>query len=144
MKGGWPGKLRKVAVLSGSERARGVPKLLIKRPSFAHTSADELASVIDGSFYAGRKFDAAGAYGQVKYIGALWIGAMARKHSELRFVTMGPGGTTGTETAKSMPAVQRFVFERVVMGGIGARLAQRPARLRALGRTTSDSGSESP
>ena len=115
-------KLRKIAVLTGSEAARGVPKLRIKRPTFARTSIDELISAIDGTYYAGKKFDAAGAYGQVKYIGALWIGAMARKHPELQFVTMSPGGTSGTETAKSMPAVQRFVFERIVMGGIGARL----------------------
>ena len=115
-------KLRRVAVLTGSEAARGVPKLRMKRPSFARTSVDELVSAIDGTYYAGKKYDAAGAYGQVKYIGALWIAAMARKHPELRFVTMSPGGTSGTETFGSMPAVQRFAFERIVMGGIGARL----------------------
>jgi NAD(P)-dependent dehydrogenase (short-subunit alcohol dehydrogenase family) len=115
-------KLTKVAVLTGSEAARGVPKLRMKRPSFTHTSVDELVSAIDGTYYAGKKFDAPGAYGQVKYIGALWIGAMARRHPELRFVTMSPGGTSGTGTAGSMPAVQRFVVERTLMGGIGARL----------------------
>lgn len=115
-------KLTTVAVLTGSEAARGVPKLRMKRPSFTHTSVDELVSAIDGTYYSGKNFDAPAAYGQVKYIGALWIGAMARRHPELRFVTMSPGGTSGTDTASSMPAVQRFVVQRILMGGIGARL----------------------
>lgn len=115
-------KLRKVAVMTGSEAARGVPKLLIKRPSFTHTSVNELVGAIDGSYYAGKRFDAPGAYAQAKYIGALWVGALARMHPDLRFVTMSPGGTSGTETAKSMPAAQRFAFERIVMGRIGRRL----------------------
>lgn len=112
-------KLAKVAVLTGSEAARGVPKLRIRRPSLRRTSAEELRSVIDGSYYAGRRFDPPGAYGQVKYVGALWIGAMARRHPGLRFVTMSPGGTSGTEVASSMPPIQRFAFKRILMGGIG-------------------------
>jgi NAD(P)-dependent dehydrogenase (short-subunit alcohol dehydrogenase family) len=115
-------KLNKAAVLTGSEAARGVPKLLIKRPSFTHTSVGELVNAIDGTHYAGKRFDAPGAYAQAKYIGALWIGALARKHPNLRFVTMSPGGTSGTEIAKSMPSAARFAFERIVMGSIGRRL----------------------
>jgi NAD(P)-dependent dehydrogenase (short-subunit alcohol dehydrogenase family) len=42
-------RLGEVAVLVGSEAARGLPKLGMKRPSFVSTSADELATVIDGS-----------------------------------------------------------------------------------------------
>jgi NAD(P)-dependent dehydrogenase (short-subunit alcohol dehydrogenase family) len=114
-------KLNKAAVMIGSEAARGVPKLLIRRPSFKDTSVDELAGAIDGSYYAGKRFDAPGAYAQAKYIGALWIGALARKHPGLRFVTISPGGTSGTEIAKSMPAAARFAFERIVMGRIGRR-----------------------
>lgn len=114
-------KLKRAAVMTGSEAARGVPKLLIKRPSFTHTSVDELVGAIDGTYYAGKPFDAPGAYAQAKYIGALWISAIARKHPDLRFVTMSPGGTSGTETAKSMPAAQRFAFERIVLGRIGRR-----------------------
>lgn len=115
-------KLNKAAVLTGSEAARGVRKLLIKRPSFKHTSVDDLLSAIDGTYYAGKRFDAPGAYAQAKYIGALWIGAVARKHPDLRLVTMSPGGTSGTEIAKSMPAPARFAFERIVMGSIGRRI----------------------
>jgi hypothetical protein len=115
-------KLGNAAVLTGSEAARGVPKLLIKRPSFEHTSVDDLVGAIDGTYYAGKRFDAPGAYAQAKYLGAVWIGALARKHPNLRFVTMSPGGTSGTAIAKSMPAAARFAFERIVMGRIGRRL----------------------
>ena len=45
-------RLSEVAVFAGSESARGVPKLRMKRPSFVSTSADELATVIDGSYFA--------------------------------------------------------------------------------------------
>jgi NAD(P)-dependent dehydrogenase (short-subunit alcohol dehydrogenase family) len=48
-------RLGEVAVLVGSEAARGLPKLRMKRPSFVSTSADELATVIDGSYFAGGK-----------------------------------------------------------------------------------------
>ena len=48
-------RLGEVAVLAGSEAARGLPKLRMKRPSFVSTSADELATVIDGSYFAGKK-----------------------------------------------------------------------------------------
>ena len=45
----------------------------MKGPSFVSTSADELATVIDGSYFAGRKADFNLAFGQAKYIGALWM-----------------------------------------------------------------------
>ena len=70
-------RLGEVAVFAGSEAARGVPKLRMKRPSFVSTSADELATVIDGSYFAGRKTDRTLAFGQVKYIGALWMAYLA-------------------------------------------------------------------
>ena len=60
-------RLGEVAVFAGSEAARGLPKMGFKRPSFVSNSADELATVIDGSFFAGRKTDVNLAYraGQV-------------------------------------------------------------------------------
>ena len=89
------GSLTEVAVLVGSEAARGVPKMRIPRPTFSSSSADEFASVIDGWFFAGHKFNVMLAYGQVKYLGALWMASMARRHPELRFVTMSPGKRLG-------------------------------------------------
>ena len=48
-------RLGEVAVFAGSEAVRGVPKLRMKGPSFVSTSADELTTVIDGSYFASRK-----------------------------------------------------------------------------------------
>ncbi|MDW5595175.1 SDR family NAD(P)-dependent oxidoreductase [Conexibacter stalactiti] len=115
-------KLTRVVVMTGSEAARGVPALLIKRPRFARTDEHDLTAAIDGSCFSGRRFDASLAYAQAKYVGALWIGAMARRHPHLRFATVSPGGTAGTRIGQDMPALQRLVFERVVMGPVGARL----------------------
>ena len=91
------GRLGEVAVYAGSEAARGVPKMLMKRPSFVSTSADELTTVIDGTYFAGHKKDVGLAYGQVKYIGALWMAYLARRHPDRRFITVSPGNTAGTE-----------------------------------------------
>jgi len=71
-------RLGEVAVFAGSEAARGVPKMRMKRPSFVSTSADELATVIDGSYFAGGKPAVNLAYGQAKLIGILWMAYLAR------------------------------------------------------------------
>src|SRR5579872_4550670 len=71
-------RLREVAVFVASEAARGIPKLRFKRPAFVSTSTDELATVIDGSYFAARKYDRNLAFGQVKYIGALWMAQIGR------------------------------------------------------------------
>lgn len=73
-------RLTEVALYVGSEAARGIPKFRMQRPTFAATSADELASAIDGSYFEGRKPSPALAYSQAKYIAALWMASMARQH----------------------------------------------------------------
>ena len=108
------GRLGEVAVLVGSEAARGVPMLRMKRPSFVSTSADELATVIDGSYFAGRKADFNLAFGQVKYIGALWMAYLARQHPDRRFVTVSPGGTAGTQAANDMKLPLRMAAKYVM------------------------------
>src|SRR6201993_5081557 len=50
-------RLDEVALFVGSEGVRGGPKLRMKAPSFVSTSADELATVIDGSYFADSKPD---------------------------------------------------------------------------------------
>src|SRR6202142_1080625 len=90
-------RLGEVAVYAGSEAARGVPKLRMKRPSFVSTSADELATVIDGSYFADRKPDRNLAFGQVKYIAALWMAPLARRYPGRRLITVSPGSTSGTQ-----------------------------------------------
>jgi NAD(P)-dependent dehydrogenase (short-subunit alcohol dehydrogenase family) len=111
-------RLGEVAVFAGSESARGVPKLRMKRPSFVSTSADELATVINGSYFAGRKADRNLAYGQVKYIGALWMGYLARQHPDRRFITVSPGNTSGTEGPNDLSLPLRLAA-RYVMPYLG-------------------------
>jgi NAD(P)-dependent dehydrogenase (short-subunit alcohol dehydrogenase family) len=111
-------RLGEVAVFAGSESARGVPKLRMKRPSFVSTSADELATVIDGSYFADRKTDRNLAYGQVKYIGALWMAYLARQHPDRRFITVSPGNTSGTEGPNDLSLPLRLAA-RYVMPYLG-------------------------
>ena len=112
------GRLGEVAVFVGSEAVRGVPKLRMKGPSFVSTSADELASVIDGSYFANRKPDFNLAFGQAKYIGTLWMAYLARKYPDRRFITVSPGNTTGTGAASGLPLPMR-VAAKYVMPALG-------------------------
>ena len=112
------GRLGEVAVFVGSEAVRGVPKLRMKGPSFVSTSADELATVIDGSYFANRKPDFNLAFGQAKYIGALWMAYLARQHPDLRFITVSPGNTTGTGAASGLPLPMR-IAAKYVMPALG-------------------------
>lgn len=111
-------RLGEVAVFVGSEAVRGVPKLRMKGPSFVTTSADELATVIDGSYFAHRKPDFSLAFAQAKYIGTLWMGYMARQHPGHRFVTVSPGNTTGTGAPAALPLPMR-VAAKYVMPAMG-------------------------
>jgi NAD(P)-dependent dehydrogenase (short-subunit alcohol dehydrogenase family) len=111
-------RLGEVALFVGSEAVRGVPKLRMKGPSFVSHSADELATVIDGSYFASRKADFNLAFGQAKYIGALWMGYLARHHPDLRFVTVSPGNTTGTQAASDLPLPMR-VAAKYIMPALG-------------------------
>jgi NAD(P)-dependent dehydrogenase (short-subunit alcohol dehydrogenase family) len=112
------GRLGEVAVFVGSEAVRGVPKLRMKGPSFVSTSADELASAIDGSYFATHKPDFNLAFGQAKYIGALWMAYLARKYPDHRFITISPGNTTGTGAASGLPLPMR-VAAKYVMPALG-------------------------
>ena len=96
------------AVLVGSESARGIPKLGVKRPVFTDHSAAEFASVIDGSFDEGAKATDVIIYGQVKYLGALRMSDLARRHPDLRLLTVSPGNTSGTDAFRDMPAPPRL------------------------------------
>jgi NAD(P)-dependent dehydrogenase (short-subunit alcohol dehydrogenase family) len=111
-------RLTEVALYAGSEAARGIPKFRMQRPAFAATSADELATVIDGSYFEGRKPSSALAYSQVKYIGALWMASMARQYPKQRFITMSPGNTSGTGTLRDQPLPLRLAA-RYVMPAVG-------------------------
>ncbi|MAG34528.1 MAG: short-chain dehydrogenase [Deltaproteobacteria bacterium] len=108
--------LGSVAVYAGSEAMRGVRQLRIERVAFETNSADEFASVIDGSWRSGQYSTMAG-YAASKYIAALWMSAMARRSSSTHFVTMSPGSVGDTAAADAMPR-----FQRLFMKTIGLRL----------------------
>jgi len=105
-------KLTKVALYAGSEAARGVPKMGMKRPGLTTSSVDEFESICNGSFF-GKKLDPMVAYGPVKYMAALWMSSVARKHPDIRFVTMSPGGTSGTDVMNDLPPFMKFMFTHV-------------------------------
>src|SRR6201990_14191 len=111
-------RLGEVAVLVGSEAARGLPKLGMKRPSLVSTSADELAAVIDGSYFVDGKADFSLAFAQAKYIGALWMAYLARQHPDPRFITVSPGNTTGTHAPDGLPLPMQ-VAAKYVMPALG-------------------------
>ncbi len=105
-------KLTKVALYVGSEGARGVPAMMMKRPALKTSSIDEFVSICDGSFF-GDKIDASAAYAHLKYMAALWMSALARKYSDVRIVTVSPGNTSGTAAMDEMPAIMRFMMKYV-------------------------------
>jgi NAD(P)-dependent dehydrogenase (short-subunit alcohol dehydrogenase family) len=107
-------RLGEVAVFAGSEAARGLPKMGFKRPSFVSKSADELATVIDGSFFAGRKADVNLAYGQAKLLGILWMAYLARRYPDRRFVSVSPGNTTGTHAPDDLALPLRIAAKYVM------------------------------
>ena len=107
-------RLGEVAVFAGSEAARGIPKMGFKRPSFGSNSADELATVIDGSYFADRKTDVNLAYGQAKLIGILWMAYLARKYPDRRFICVSPGNTTGTQAPDDLKLPFRMAAKYVM------------------------------
>mgnify|MGYP001095185373 CR=1 FL=1 len=104
------GKLTKVALYAGSEAARGVKEMGMKRPELQSNSVDEFAAICDGQFYSETK-DATVPYGPIKYMAAMWMSSMARKHQNVRFVTMSPGATTGTEGFNTLSPLRQYMMK---------------------------------
>lgn len=107
--------LKRVALYVGSEASRGIPKMNMKRPELKKSSVDEFDTLINGSFFHDRKEDGALAYGQVKYIGEMWLASMARKHPGIKMISMSPGSTQGTRTADSFSPVFKFFYNHLLM-----------------------------
>jgi len=105
-------KLTKVALFAGSEAARGVGKMGMKRPKLETSSVDEFASICDGTFF-GKKIDPMVVYGPIKYMAALWMASVARKNPDLRIFTMSPGGTGGTEVMEDLPGLMKFMYKLI-------------------------------
>lgn len=100
---------------AGSEAARGIPKMGMQRPDLITGTVDEFRSIADGSKF-GPDGDPMQTYGYAKLTATLWMGAMARQHPHIRFVTMSPGGTAGTAGFDDLPLLKRIFFKHV--GGV--------------------------
>jgi NAD(P)-dependent dehydrogenase (short-subunit alcohol dehydrogenase family) len=116
------GALTEVAVLAGSEAARGAPKLGVPIPKFSDSSVKEFSSVIDGTFFDHRRYKMPLAYGQSKYLGVLWMNSLARRYPDLRLLTVSPGNTSGTEAARDMPAPVRAFITKFFYPIVAPRL----------------------
>ena len=108
-------KLTKAALFAGSEAARGVPKLGMKRPALPASSADDFASLCDGTYFRNRKADGTLAYAQVKYVGAMWMAAVARQNASLKLITISPGNTRGTEISRDFPLPLRLMMRTLLV-----------------------------
>ena len=82
----------------------------MKRPDFPSNSTQDFLNLSKGELY-GHKSDATVPYGPIKYMAALWMSAMARQHKNIRFVTMSPGATAGTDGFNTQSPVKRFVMK---------------------------------
>jgi NAD(P)-dependent dehydrogenase (short-subunit alcohol dehydrogenase family) len=108
-------KLSGSAVFSGTEATRGVPGM-ITHVKLNDSSVEEFKTVANGTFVkemhsSDPKMD---SYGIIKYMGTLWMSAMARQHSDMRFVTVSPGASQGTNVM-SHGSKSRTVFMKVAM-----------------------------
>lgn len=107
------GKLTQVALYAGSEAARGVKEMGMKAPDLKTSSTNEFASICNGEYF-GDITDSQISYGPIKYMGAMWMAAMARRYADIRFVTMSPGGTKGTNALNSLPFFKKLMFQSML------------------------------
>ena len=107
-------KLTKIALFASSEAARGIKKMGMQRPDLNTSSVDEFVSIFNGSKF-GDSFDAFQVYGWVKYGGTLWMSSQARKHPDIRFISMSPGGTRGTQGMDDLPFIKRIFIKHIGM-----------------------------
>ena len=98
------GQLTKTAIFAGSEGARGVPKMGIKRPALRTSSADDFADIITGKAYAGQKLDVFTAYGNAKYVGVQWMSSLSRRFPDQRIVSVIREGRKGPRPRTISPA----------------------------------------
>lgn len=106
-------RLQKVALYAGSEAARGIPMMGIKRPNLKTSSVEEFASICDGTYF-NKHTPVTDLYALVKYTTAMCLMATARKYPNIRIITMSPGGTIGTEIATESPIVIKAIWKMMV------------------------------
>ncbi|WP_299494167.1 SDR family NAD(P)-dependent oxidoreductase [uncultured Shewanella sp.] len=106
-------KLNQVAVYAGSEAARGVKEMGMKRPNLKTSSVEEFEQIGNGAFF-GKINDATIPYGPIKYMAALWMSSMARQYPDVRFITMSPGATTGTEGFNTLTPIKQYAMKAMM------------------------------
>lgn len=89
--------------------ARGAPEVGAAKPPIANGSIEEWTSVANGAMFADNK-RYTDIYGSVKLMGALWTMSMARKHGDIRFITVDPGMARGTSGTATLPWHQRWTM----------------------------------
>jgi NAD(P)-dependent dehydrogenase (short-subunit alcohol dehydrogenase family) len=108
-------KVTKVAILSGSETARGVPRIGLNPPKLESYAVDEFVSICNGTFFE-EKTDPTIIYQYVKFLGALCMASLARQYPDVRLLTVSPGSTTGTEIYKDLPfSIYRRIRLKVIL-----------------------------
>jgi len=103
-------KLKQVALYAGSEAARGVKEMGMKRPDLKSSSVEEFIDIYEGNLYGHQK-DATVPYGPIKYMAARWMSSMSREYPTVKFITMSPGATTGTEGFNSLSPIKQYVMK---------------------------------
>jgi NAD(P)-dependent dehydrogenase (short-subunit alcohol dehydrogenase family) len=108
-------KVTKVALLSGSEVARGVPRFGLNPPKMDSYSVDEFISVCNGTFFE-EETGPTTVYQFVKYLGALYMASLARQYPDIRLLTVSPGSTTGTEIYSDLPfSIYRKIRLKIIL-----------------------------
>lgn len=106
-------KLTQVAIYAGSEAARGVKEMGMQQPALKTSSEDEFADICRGLVYGHQK-DATVPYGPIKYMAAMWMSSIARDYPQIRFVTMSPGATTGTEGFNTLSPLKQYMMKSMM------------------------------
>jgi NAD(P)-dependent dehydrogenase (short-subunit alcohol dehydrogenase family) len=89
--------------------ARGAPEVGSAKPTITRGSIEEWTEVVNGEKFAENK-TYTDIYGSVKLMGALWTMSMARKHPDMRFITIDPGMARGTSGTAELPLHQRLTM----------------------------------
>ncbi|ANQ52356.1 SDR family NAD(P)-dependent oxidoreductase [Flammeovirga sp. MY04] len=107
-------KLKNVALFASSEAARGIKKMGMLRPELETSSREEFISVFDGSKFKDN-FDAFQIYGWIKYGGTLWMSSMANKYPDIKFLSVSPGGTRGTQGMDDLSFIKKIFIKHIGM-----------------------------
>ena len=104
-------------IFAGSESSRGVPEMSLPSPKLESGSIEEFMRICDGSFFTKEEqiknhvtlSRHIGSY--AKFVGTLWMSSMARKHCNIRFVTISPGANSSTNVMRDNPWYTRLFIK---------------------------------